>query len=218
MAITNISRDWGTDPSIVRITTTDNLAVITAVDYLEDQATNIEALNNGAFEWLDSDIVAIDYDGGKNFFNRDAANQTFIYKPTMQYKAVTLTAAEFNGMYAAPVELVSAGGANTLHVVSRAVLEFDYGGAQFANGGVVAVQYSDTINGAGVDATVDIAAATINGISADSVVMTEGELPVATAANTVNEGLFLSNETGAFDTGTSNVTVHIWYSTIPTTF
>lgn len=78
MAITDISRNNGVGPSVVSITTTDDLTTITTAGYLNDQATNIEALNNGAFEWLDGDFVAIDYDGGEDWFSRDAANATFV--------------------------------------------------------------------------------------------------------------------------------------------
>ena len=32
--ITNISRDWGSDPAIVRISTTDDLATVAASGYI----------------------------------------------------------------------------------------------------------------------------------------------------------------------------------------
>lgn len=78
MAITDISRDWGSNPSIVRITTTDDLTDITTAGYLTDEADNIAAINNGAFEWVTGDIVAIVYDGGEGFFTRDATDNTFV--------------------------------------------------------------------------------------------------------------------------------------------
>ena len=77
MAITSISRDWGSEPSIVRVTATNTLAEITTTDYLLAQADNIEALNNGEFEWLEGDLVAINYSNGEGFFTRDAVNNTF---------------------------------------------------------------------------------------------------------------------------------------------
>jgi|GEM_PF-1257725 len=77
MAITSISRDWGTLPSIVRITATNTLAEITTTGYLTAQASNIATLNNGPFEWVDGDFVAIDYSNGQGFFVRDAVNETF---------------------------------------------------------------------------------------------------------------------------------------------
>lgn len=78
MAITDISRDWGVSPSIVRVTTTDNFATITAAEYLTTQEANIRALNKGSFNWATSDLVAIVYNGGEDYFKRDAANNTFV--------------------------------------------------------------------------------------------------------------------------------------------
>lgn len=78
MPITSISRDWGVNPSIVRVITTDNLATITAVNYLNTQIDEIQALNRGPFEWVDRDLVAIAYNGGEDYFTRDAANNTFV--------------------------------------------------------------------------------------------------------------------------------------------
>ncbi len=83
MAITAISRDWGVDPSIVRITTTDDLAAITTAGYLTAQATNIELLQNGDFEWVDSDFILIYYSDGEGFFVRDALNDTFDAAPAV---------------------------------------------------------------------------------------------------------------------------------------
>lgn len=274
MAITAISRDWGVDPSIVRIVTTDNLATITTAGYLDAQADEIAALQNGAFIWVSTDEVLISYSNGQGFFTRDSATNAFVATPsspgtlsntlldgrifvgsaanvatgvamsgdveiintgvatiqpnvvdsgklalnTVQYAKVSLSAANFLGMYAAPVVLVAAGGANTLHVVERIAFEVDYGGAQFAAGGAVAVQYDNTANGLGAPATATTAAAVFNAFVADGVVGAAGSLSSATAAATVNKGLFLSNQTSAFTTGTSTVDVHIWYSTVTTTF
>lgn len=78
MPITTISRDWGVSPSVVRVVTTDNLATITSAGYLGTQVDEILSINRGPFEWADSDIVAIVYDGGEDFFTRDAANNTFV--------------------------------------------------------------------------------------------------------------------------------------------
>lgn len=274
MAITAISRDWGMDPSIVRIVTSDSLATITTIGYLNTQSDEIEALQNGAFTWVDTDMILISYSNGEGFFTRDSTDNMFVAAPaspgslsetltdgeifvgsagniatgvamsgdatiintgaltiannavtsaklalnTVQYAKVSLSAANFNGMYAAPVVLVAAGGANTLHVVERIAYEVDYGGAQFAAGGVVAAQYDNTANGLGAPASATTAAAVFNAFVADGVVGSAGSLASATAAATVNKGIYLSNQTAAFTTGTSTVDVHIWYSTVTTTF
>ena len=61
MSITHIVRDWGTDPAIVRISTTDSLATITTTGYLLTQEDEIQAINAGAFEWLTTDYVLCYY-------------------------------------------------------------------------------------------------------------------------------------------------------------
>lgn len=135
---------------------------------------------------------------------------------TIQYAVVTVSAAEIIGMYAAPKLLVAAAGANTTHRVRDVLIEVDYGGAQFTGGGAIAVQYDSTINGAGTAASATLAAATLNGYTADSTVGLAGAAASAAGTTTVNKGLYLSNDTGAFATGTSTVYVHLWYSTVST--
>ena len=69
MAIISIARDWGFDPSIVRITSTNDLAAVGTAGYLTAQATNIEALNAGAFEWVISDFVLVYASDGWGFYS-----------------------------------------------------------------------------------------------------------------------------------------------------
>jgi hypothetical protein len=78
MAITDISRDWGVAPSIVRVTTTDDLATITTAQYLTTQLANIAAIQHGVFEWVTGDLVAISYNGGEGQFTYDPINNTFV--------------------------------------------------------------------------------------------------------------------------------------------
>lgn len=133
----------------------------------------------------------------------------------MQYVAVSISAAEFNGMYAAPKQLVAAAGANTLITLHRAELLMTYGTTQFANGGVVAIQYDNTANGAGVQASTTQAAADFFD-AASTANAFEGGVVKNPFTTCVNKGLFLSNITGAFDTGDSTFVCHLWYSVIPT--
>lgn len=80
--ITNISTDWGVSPRIVRIVTTDDLAVITTAGYVTAQAANIELIQNGNFEWTATDEVLISYGDGQGFFTYDAATAAFVAQPT----------------------------------------------------------------------------------------------------------------------------------------
>lgn len=131
------------------------------------------------------------------------------------YVAVPITAAEFNGMYAAPKLLVAAGGANTLLVLDKVLLAMTYDSAAYAAGGVAHVQYDDTANGAGVIASTTLAAASFQDTASTVYTFNSGvvEYPFATC---VNQGLYLSNITGAFTTGDSDMVAHVWYKTIPT--
>ena len=133
----------------------------------------------------------------------------------LKYAAVTMSAAEFNGAYAAPHLLVAAGGANTLIVLESAQAVMTYGGVQFAAGGVAHIQYDSTANGAGVIASSTQAAAGFADAASTSLGFNQGTVkqPFATA---VNKGLYFSNVTGAFTTGDSTFVVHVWYRQIPT--
>lgn len=144
-----------------------------------------------------------------------AVTSAKIAADVLQYVAVPITAAEFNGMYAAPKELVAAAGADTLLVLDRVILAMTYGSAAYAAGGVAHVQYDDTANGAGVIASTTLAAASFQDTASTVYSFNAGvvEYPFATC---VNQGLFLSNITGAFTTGDSDMVAHVWYKVIPT--
>lgn len=274
MSITAIGRYFVGDPNIVAIVTDDNLATITTAGYLTgtDIAADIELLNNGEFQWLDTDIVLISYAPSfiVNWFKYDATNATFVANPAAgglsnsllsgrilvgnganvatgvvasgditndnagvfaigankvlssmisplirKYVAVPITAAQFNGMYAAPKLLVAAGGANTLLVLDQLQLAMTYGSANYAAGGVAAVQYDSTANGAGVIASTTLSAATFQAAASTTFTMNAGVVPLP-FTTTVNKGMYLSNITGAFTTGDSALVAHIWYRTIPT--
>jgi hypothetical protein len=270
MAITAISRDWGVDPSIVRVITTDNLAAITTANYLTVQASNIATLNNGAFEWATSDQVLISYNGGEGFFTRNAGTATFVATPaapgnladtltsahvfvgnagnvatdvamtgdiaitnagvtaiqanvvdstklalnTIQYAQIAMTAAEWNGMYGAPKLLIAAPGAGNLIVVDACVLKMTFVAAQYAAGGAVALQYDNTVHGAGTLASATLAAATVNGYAASSNVSVAPLVTSSAITTTENKGLYISNQTGAFTTGDGTWHVSLAYRII----
>lgn len=275
MAITAIGRYFVGNPNIVAVVTDDVLATITTAGYLTGAtiAAQIELLNNGEFQWEDTDIVLISYAPNfiVNWFKYDATNATFVANPAAgglsnslvngnifvgnasniatgvtpsgdvtitnagvtaigankvlssmisplirKYAAVTVSAAQFNGMYAAPKLLVAAGGANTLLVLDQLQLVMTYGSANYAAGGVAAVQYDSTANGAGVIASTTLSAATFQAAASTTFTMNPGVVPLP-FTTTVNKGLYLSNITGAFTTGDSAMVAHVWYRQIPTT-
>ncbi len=133
----------------------------------------------------------------------------------MKYAAVAITAAEFNGAYAAPKLLVAAGGANTMIIVHRVDLLMTYVSANYAAGGVTHVQYDSTANGAGVIASTTLSAATFQAAVSTGFMFNTGVVP-QTFSTCVNKGLYLSNITGAFTTGDSTFVAHVYYSIVPT--
>lgn len=135
--------------------------------------------------------------------------------PVLQYAAVAITAAEFNGMFAAPKLLVAAGGANTLLVLKQAQLLMTYNSAAYAAGGTAAIQYDSTVNGAGVIASTTLANTLFQGIVSIGLNVNAGVV-TETFSTCVNKGLYLSNITGAYTTGNSAMVMHLWYAVIPT--
>ncbi len=133
----------------------------------------------------------------------------------IQYAAVAVTAAQFNGMYAAPKLLIAAGGANTMIILHRVDLLMTYVSANYAAGGVAAVQYDSTANGAGVIASTTLSAATFQAAASTGFMFNTGVVP-QTFSTCVNKGLYLSNISGAFTTGDSTFVAHVYYSIVPT--
>jgi len=133
----------------------------------------------------------------------------------LQIATVAVTAAQFNGMYATPKLLVAAPGANKQLIVDKVELIMTYVSANYAAGGVAAVQWDSTANGAGVIASTTLSAATFQAAASTTFVMNGGVVP-ATFTTTVNKGLYLSNITGAFTTGDSTFVVKVHYRIVPT--
>jgi len=199
------------------IDTVSSYAQVTTAGYLSDQ----QALGH---VFSANDLMYIQYLGGAGWFNLsiDVNNNITLSGSAIiasNMASVAITAAQFLGMYAAPVQLIAAPGANRLIVVNSMQLVLTYGTAAFAGGGVVAAQYDSTVHGAGVLATNSEAAAdfavtastTFNFISESG--NTVGALPFST---TVNKGLYLSNATGAFTTGDSTIVAKVRYEIIAT--
>lgn len=133
---------------------------------------------------------------------------------TIQYVKVPVTAAQFNGMYAAPFVMIAAPGANKMIVVKQAVLAMTFVSAQYAVGGNVALQYDTTVHGAGALASVVTANTVIQGYAASSSLAVAGDAASGASSAKVNKGIYLSNDTAAFTTGDGTWNVHIWYEVV----
>ncbi len=126
---------------------------------------------------------------------------------------VALTAAQVNGMYATPVQLLPAPGAGKLIIVDSILWDIAFVSAQYAAGGAIAAQYGNTIHGAGPAASGTLAAASLNGVVASGFLSNAGSAGLlnVTAAASENTAVFISNATAAFTTGDSTVNLYIRY-------
>lgn len=214
--ISSIRRDWGDNVTLVRIITSDTLQTALSTNYILNQAANIVVANNGAFSWLSNDLVLISASNGSALC---AINASFSSLLSLGNGAVSVSsqlavsAAQWNGMYAAPILLAPAPGANQLLLVKSVALALSFNSASYAAGGAVAVQYKNTVQGGGVAASASIAAATINALAASTVEILGGVSSVV-LANAAGQGLYLSNATGAFTTGDSPWIVTVNYDII----
>lgn len=124
---------------------------------------------------------------------------------------VSMAAADLIAMFATPVAIVAAVTGKSIVVDS---MEFDITrtATAFTGGGVVAVQYANTANGAGTATTATIAATVVTGAAGRTIT---ARIPVnqsdIASASIVGIGLFISNQTAAFATGTGTAAVTVRY-------
>lgn len=80
MSITAIARNFNGDPNIVTIVSDNTLVELTTTGFWElpETVDSVAALQNGVWEWADTDLVLIHYDGTLiGFFTYDATNACF---------------------------------------------------------------------------------------------------------------------------------------------
>lgn len=224
--------DWiyvnGTDGSTILVVLTSSSAGVTVQGFAASGSVNTANIVNNAVTFAKMQEIATvtllgNPTGGTTEVSEITLGNGLEFSSTtlrvplaqLQYTTVAITAAQFNGMYAAPKLLVAAGGANTLLVLDKVDLLMTYVSAAYAAGGVAAVQYDSTANGAGVIASSTLSAATFQAAASTGFMFNTGVVP-QTFSTCVNKGLYLSNVTGAFTTGDSTFIAHIWYKLIPT--
>lgn len=215
MAITSITRDWGFNPALVRITSTDNYSTVTADGYLTAQAGNIALDNQGSFEWQISDAVLMYCLDGWFFLHVNPSfTSLFPLNSTLQTASVTLTPAQVLAAFATPQLLISAPGASKVILASQLALYTNVSTA-FSGGGIGIVQYGTTVHGAGVNAlSATIPAADITAATSQVYVIS-GTPAVQPMTAVSNLGLYFSNATGAFAGGAgSSLTFNLSYKVI----
>lgn len=124
--------------------------------------------------------------------------------------SVPLTTAQILGMSATPVSILPTTLLTTgqgFIVTSWSIKVFSTSFTAFAGGGVIVLQYGNTALGAGTAAAATMTAANIT--SATNAL--GNAVDVTLAAVPLNTALFISNQTGAFTTGTGNAIVYVWY-------
>lgn len=215
MAITNISRDYGVNVSIVRLTSTDNTAACLAAGYILAQDANIAAVNNGeignSFSWFTNDCVLLSASDGLSFCSISPTFQSLIPLSAGAIgTSLTLTAAQFNALASAPQLIIPAIGPNLLITLEKAYVTMVYNSAAPTSGGAMAFQYESTITGGGTPASNSVAAATFTGLSASETITfnTAATIPLAAA---VNQPIYLSNATANFASFNGSVIIDAFY-------
>jgi hypothetical protein len=130
----------------------------------------------------------------------------------LQAATVIVTSATILAMFAAPVTVIPAPGANKVIVVDAILVQTKPTATQYAAGGVVTFQYHGTsVN----PHTGSLTAAQVNAAAPGKAIYlgpnTSGAIDLTTA---VNLGLDITNATGAFTTGTGTFILTIWYSIV----
>jgi len=217
----------GLDGSAVGLfsaSTADNYSTITTAGYLNDINKLIKPNDIIYVNYSDTSVFPMNTGLSATFgafqVTYDSILENWSLVQTAQdvlHSRVALTAAQWNGMYATPILLVPAYGANTLISVDQVDIGLTYGTVVLAGGGVVGAQYDSTVHGAGATASTTLAAATFF-VTASTMFQLEDSLGTgAPFSESVNKGIYLSNATGAFTGGTgSTFIVDTYYRIVAT--
>ena len=94
MPVLSMTRNFTGNPNLVTMVVDDDVTDLTTTGYLELPATeaSIEAIQNGEFQYEDTDYFLIAYDGGIGFFTRNAATNAFVTAVTPGGLTPTLSA------------------------------------------------------------------------------------------------------------------------------
>ena len=132
---------------------------------------------------------------------------------TPVFATFSLTASQFNGMYATPVSILAAPGSGNLILLESMLMNMAFGTMDFAAGGVVAAQYGNTVHGGGPLASGSLPAADFFAAANSTFIFAP---PASGPLNSVavNGALYISNATQAFTTGDSTFTGLIKYRVV----
>jgi hypothetical protein len=138
-----------------------------------------------------------------------------------------MTLVQFTGMKTTPFQIIAAQGANTIIIPISFGLELVLTGTAFTNGGVGGLQFGNTASfPAGANRIVEFAASDITTPTVKTMLnppmglVTSVGYPTMhsyTESTSVNTGVFISNATAAFATGTgATIVVNVVYTVLTT--
>lgn len=136
--------------------------------------------------------------------------------PGVETTTITLTAAQVNGMFATPVELLPTPDAASFYVINWAYFVNKNGGTAWTSGGAIEVGYGATLTTEALSGT--IAATFLTSPVVAQVITLAGINPLAssTASTYLAKPVYINNATGAFATGTGVLEVTLQYQRIST--
>ena len=128
---------------------------------------------------------------------------------------VALTAAQVNTMFTTPVELIPAPAAGSFIVVDQAILVNENGGTAWTSGGAITIGYSNANPGSPNALTATIAATFLTTPTVKQIITLAGAQIASAAESTVDAlGIFISNATGVFATGTGVLKIRLLYTVV----
>ena len=128
---------------------------------------------------------------------------------------VSLTAAQVNTMYTTPVELIPAPAAGSFVVVQQAILVNENGGTAWTSGGAITIGYSNANPGSPNALSGTIASTFLTSPIVKQILTLAGAQIASAAESTVDAlGIFISNATGVFATGTGTLKVRLLYTVV----
>jgi hypothetical protein len=168
--ITFISRDFGVNVSIVRLTTTDNTATATAANYITNQLANIAAANDAVgsstpFSWFANDCILLSASDGLSFCSINSTFTTLSELPTLLAVQSGIVAHAGGGQTLATqlnagINVIATAATTGDSVILPAQVQGQF--VLVENGGASSVNVypasGDTINGGSANAPVALAA------------------------------------------------------------
>jgi hypothetical protein len=199
-------------PRIIPIVCDNTLTQVLASGFLN---------TNTSENFLPTDLFNIVYGGGRGFFTPTFSSSGIITlsPSSASGSQIVLAANNITGMYAAPVQLIAAPGPGQAIFIRSIIANYIYSAA-FGGGGVIVVQYGNTAAGAGATAInaanlgaagflTGTANAYIEQVSQNAAASTSGIV----TSGIINNGIYISNQTGAFTGGVgSTVSIFINYN------